>query len=224
MNAKQRAATAALEYVRSDTVIGLGTGSTADCFLVALADALKSGRVRNVVGVPTSEQTKRRCAELGIALTTLAQAAPIDVTIDGADEIAPNLDLIKGLGGALLREKIVAQNSKQLIIIADTGKRVEKLGTKSPLPVEVAMFEHETNAKFLRALGCELALRKNPGGATFVTDNGNYIYDCRFAGGIDDSAGLSRALNDRAGIVDSGLFLGLATVALIADDAGVAKL
>src|SRR5688572_25751222 len=158
---KQRAAEAAIDYVRSETVIGLGTGSTADCFLIALADALESGRLWDVGGVPTSEHTAQQARDLGIPILELADVdEPLDVTVDGADEVAPNLDLIKGLGGALLREKIVAQNSKQLIIIADAGKRVAKPGTKSPLPVEVAMFEHEANARFLKALGCDPALRK----------------------------------------------------------------
>src|SRR5947207_5249299 len=122
MNPKQRAAEAALEYLSSDTVVGLGTGSTADYFLVELAAALKSGRLRNIRGVPTSRQSEQRAIELGIPLASFAEIDSIDITIDGADEISPELNLIKGLGGALLRDKIVAQNSKQLIIIADAAK------------------------------------------------------------------------------------------------------
>lgn len=221
MNPKQRAAQAALHYVQSDSVIGLGSGSTADCFLIALADALRAGKLRNVRGVPTSEQTARRSREMGIGLVPLSQAAPLVVTIDGADEVSPQLDLIKGLGGALLREKLVAQNSKQLVIIADSSKRVDKLGSKSPVPVEVAQFEHEMTAKFLRSLGCDVTLRAKSDGANYVTDNGNFIYDCRFPSGIDDPAELSSQLQDRAGVVESGLFLNLATVALIAGDRGV---
>src|SRR5688572_25423251 len=160
MSPKQRAAEAALKHVRDGMVVGLGTGSTADLFLQALAGALKDGRLRDIRGVPTSRQSERRAEHLGIPLATLADCPRPDVTIDGADEVAPNLDLIKGLGGALLREKIVAQNSKKLVIIADAGKAVAKPGTKSPLPVEVAMFEHEANARFLKALGCDPALRK----------------------------------------------------------------
>src|SRR5215212_5264666 len=139
MSPKQRAAEAAMKYVKSGMVVGLGTGSTADLFLQALAAALKDGRVRDVRGVPTSRQSERRAQHLGIPLATLADCPHPDVTIDGADEVAPNLDLIKGLGGALLREKIVAQNSKKLVIIADASKAVDVLGTKSPVPVEVAI-------------------------------------------------------------------------------------
>jgi ribose 5-phosphate isomerase A len=158
---------------------------------------------------------------MGIGLVPLSQAAPLVVTLDGADEVSPQLDLIKGLGGALLREKLVAQNSKQLVIIADSSKRVDKLGSKSPVPVEVAQFEHEMTAKFLRSLGCDVTLRAKSDGANYVTDNGNFIYDCRFPSGIDDPAELSSQLQDRAGVVESGLFLNLATVALIAGERGV---
>jgi ribose 5-phosphate isomerase A len=217
MSAKQRAAEAAMKYVKDGMVVGLGTGSTADLFLQALASALKDGRVRNVRGVPTSRQSERRAQHLAIPLTTLAEAPGPDVTIDGADEVAPNLDLIKGLGGALLREKIVAQNSKKLVIIADAGKVVQKLGTKAMLPVEVVQFAYEVQEAFLRSLGATPTLRRTDG-APFVTDNGNYIYDCRFPTGIDDPAGLDLALRKRAGVVETGLFVGMAHVALIADE------
>src|SRR5207248_1076071 len=143
MNPKQRAAEAAMSFVESGMVIGLGTGSTADFFMVALAAAIKNGRLSGIRGIPTSIQSERRANELGIPLTNLSESPQADVDIDGADEIASNLDLIKGLGGAMLREKIVAQNSRQLIIIADAAKRVDVLGTQSPLPVEVATFEYE---------------------------------------------------------------------------------
>ena len=219
MNPKQRAAEASLRFVRDGMVIGLGTGSTADHFLQALAAALRDGRLKGIRGVPTSRQSERRAAQLGIPLITLAQAKP-NVTIDGADEVDPHLNLIKGLGGALLREKIVAQNSAQLIIIADGGKSVAKLGTKSSLPVEVAQFAHDAHADFFRALGATPTLRKTPDGTLYVTDNGNYIYDCRFSA-IEDPAALDAALHSRAGVVETGLFVGLATVALIANDADV---
>jgi ribose 5-phosphate isomerase A len=218
---KQRAAEAAIDYVRSETVIGLGSGSTADCFLIALADALESGRLRDVGGVPTSEHTAQQARDLGIPILELADVdEPLDVTVDGADEVAPNLDLIKGLGGALLREKIVAQNSKSLVVIADASKRVEKLGAKSPVPVEVAQFAHAASARFLASLGCEPMLRMTRDDRPFLTDNANFIYDCRFAGGIPDPRALQDALCNHAGIIETGLFLGLAQIALIADDAG----
>lgn len=222
MNPKQRAAEAALPLLHSDMVVGLGTGSTADFFLVALADALKSGRLRNIVGVATSRQSEHRSQELGIPLTTLAQAPVIDVTVDGADEVDPNLNLIKGLGGALVREKIVAQNSRQFVIIADASKSVATLGTKAPLPVEVVPFAHEVHEAFFRSLGAEPVLRR-AGGMIFNTDNGNLIYDCRFQR-IDDPAGLEQALCRRAGVVGTGLFVGMANVALIADESKVTRM
>jgi ribose 5-phosphate isomerase A len=218
MNPKQRAAEAALKYVESGMVVGLGTGSTADQFLQALARALTAGKVTGIRGVPTSVQSERRARELGIPLSTLAETPRCDVTIDGADEIDPNLDLIKGLGGALLREKVVAQNSAKLVIIADAGKVVERLGLKAMLPVEVVRFAHEAQVPYLRDLGAEPVLRQGADRSTFVTDNGNHIYDCRFAGGIPDPAKLERALKQRAGIVETGLFLKMAAVAFVADD------
>jgi ribose 5-phosphate isomerase A len=216
MSPKQRAAEAAMKFVRDGTVVGLGTGSTADLFLQALAAALKEGRVRDVRGVPTSRQSERRAQHLHIPLTTLADYPRPDVTIDGADEVAPNLDLIKGLGGALLREKIVAQNSKKLVIIADSSKAVPRLGTRAMLPVEVVPFAHETQEAFLRSLGAMPTLRRT-GDTAYLTDNGNYIYDCRF-NGINDPADLDLALRRRAGVVETGLFVGMASVALIADE------
>jgi len=225
MNPKQRAAEAAIQYVRSGTAIGLGTGSTADYFLIALAAALKSGALKDVRGVSTSEQTLRRARELGIPTIELADASgPLDVTVDGADEVADNLDLIKGLGGALLREKIVAQNSARMVVIADAGKRVARLGTKAAVPVEVAPFSHEAQARFLRSLGCDPILRTRPGSGSFVTDNGNVIYDCRFEGGIPNPRELDATLSRRAGIIGSGLFLEMASIALIGADAGVTRL
>lgn len=208
-----------MKFVRDGMVVGLGTGSTADLFLQALAAALKDGRVRNVRGVPTSRQSERRAQHLAIPQVTLAEFPRPDVTIDGADEIAPNLDLIKGLGGALLREKIVAQNSKKLVIIADAGKSVARLGTKALLPVEVVPFAHESHEAFLRSLGATPTLRRHADVA-YLTDNGNYIYDCRF-NGIDDAAELDMALRRRAGVVETGLFVGMASVALIAGEEGV---
>lgn len=207
-----------MKFVKDGMIVGLGTGSTADQFLQALAAAIKSGRVRDIRGVPTSRQSERRAEQLGIPLATLAQCPHPDVTIDGADEIAPNLDLIKGLGGALLREKIVAQNSAVLIIIADSSKVVSKLGTHSMLPIEVVPFAHEVQQTFLESLGAQPALRRSFEGVTFVTDNGNYVYDCKFPDAIDHPDVLETALRSRAGVVASGLFLGIAAIALVADE------
>jgi ribose 5-phosphate isomerase A len=220
MTPKQRAAEAAMKFIRDGMVVGLGTGSTADFFLQALAAAIKDGRLHDVRGVPTSKQSERRSLHLGIPLSTLKDRPMLDITVDGADEVDPDLNLIKGMGGALLREKIVAQNSKTLVIIADKSKAVTKLGTHSPLPVEVAQFGYEVHEAFLRSVGAEPVLRKTPDGAIFVTDNGNYIYDCKFKQ-IDNPLQLETTLCSHAGVVDTGLFIGLAKVALIADDNSV---
>jgi len=213
-----------MKFVHDGMVLGLGTGSTADEFLTVLASAIRAGKVRGLRGVPTSRHSELRAEELGIPLVSLSKYPRPEATIDGADEVTPNLDLIKGLGGALLREKILAQNSGKLIVIADTTKTVAKLGTHSLLPVEVAQFEHEIHEAFLKSLGAAPTLRRSPDGSVFVTDNGNYIYDCRFAGGIDRPHELEAALRARAGIIETGLFLGIASVALIASENGVQEL
>jgi ribose 5-phosphate isomerase A len=222
MNAKQRAAEAALTLVKSDQIVGIGTGSTADYFIVALAEAIKSGQLRNVRGIPTSVQSQARAQQLGIPLIDFTQQPLADITIDGADEISPQLNLIKGLGGALLREKIVAQNSRKLVIIADASKEVPALGTKSPLPVEVAPFAHELQEAFLRSLGSQPTLRHKPDGSIYVTDNGNYIYDCKFPR-IDRPDQLEQSLKKRAGIVESGLFVQMAHTVLVGDDKGIQR-
>ncbi len=213
-----------MEFIESGMVIGLGTGSTADYFLIALAAAIRSGRFRDLRGVPTSRQSERRAQHLGIPVATLIECPHPDLTVDGADEVSPTLDLIKGLGGALLREKIVAQASRKLIITADSSKAVERLGTRSALPVEVAPFAHPTHEAFFRGLGAQATLRTTTAGAPFATDNQNYIYDCRFPHGISDPRATEIALHAHAGIVETGLFLGIATVALIADDQRVKTL
>ncbi|HEY2584901.1 MAG TPA: ribose-5-phosphate isomerase RpiA [Tepidisphaeraceae bacterium] len=218
MDPKKRAAEAALRFVESGMVVGIGTGSTAEQFIFALAAALKASTIRDIRGVPTSLRSEHLARSFGIPIATLAQCPHPDVTIDGADEVDPNLDLIKGLGGALLREKVVAQNSRKLVIIADSSKSVLMLGNRSMLPVEVVQFAHEVQEPYLRSLGATPALRRDANGAPFVTDNGNYIYDCRFPSGIKDPPRLEAALRSRAGIVETGLFLGIASVALIAED------
>ena len=216
MNAKQLAAEAALPLISSGMTIGLGTGSTADFFLLALGEALRDGRLSNISGVATSRQSEHRAEELGIPLTSLSRRPRLDLTVDGADEIDPEMNLIKGLGGALIREKIVAQNSKRLIIIADASKRVSHLGEKAPLPVEVVPFAHEAHQDFFRSLGADPVLRKG-GGMVFNTDNGNLIYDCRFHAPIDP-VDLEAKLRTRAGIVGTGLFIGIAQTVFIADE------
>ena len=217
MTPKERAARAAIEHIDSGMTIGLGTGSTAQIFIDLLGAELKSGRINNIRGVPTSVRSHDQARHLGIELVDFSQVDSCDVTIDGADEVSPTLDLIKGLGGALLREKIVAQNSKKLIIIADSSKAVAHLGAKVPLPVEVTQFSYQASERFLRTLDCTPTLRQGDGGKPYVTDNGNFIYDCRFDAPFDPKV-LDAKLKSRAGIVETGLFVGIAAVAIIATD------
>jgi len=217
---KRAAAELAVEEVRSGMAVGLGTGSTVAHFLDLLGARLAAGEVSDIVGVPTSVRTADAATALGIPLTDLVRQPVLDVTVDGADEVDPSLELIKGLGGALIREKIVARASKRLVIIADEGKRVGRLGERSPLPVELVPFAWEIHEPFLRDLGGEPTLRRQPSGEPYVTDNGNFIVDCRFEEGIDDPAAVERALCDRVGVVGSGLFLGMADRAVIGAESG----
>jgi ribose 5-phosphate isomerase A len=217
MDPKQRAGEAALEHISDGMIVGLGTGSTAKFFILALGKAVRAGKLRDIRGVPTSINSEDLARQSGIDVVTFGQISKIDVTIDGADEIAPDLTLIKGLGGALLREKLVAQNSDKLIIIADASKLVTKLGSKGPLPVEVSVFGLEASERFLRGLGSVPALRRTKSGEIFVTDNGNYIFDCKFSE-ITDPRDLNLKLAGRSGIVESGLFINLAAAAIVADD------
>ena len=217
---KRAAAQAGLDYVESGMVLGLGTGSTVRHLLDLLGAALAEGRLTDIVGIPTSLQTETRARELGIPLVELGDSRPPDVTLDGADEISPELDLIKGMGGALLREKMVAQASDRLVVIADDRKRVQRLGTLSPLPVEVVDWGVRSHTDFLASFGAEVVLRSYDGGPV-RSDNGNLFLDCRFPDGIGDAPAIARALEGRAGVVDHGLFLGIASVAVIAGSGGV---
>ncbi len=219
---KQAAHEAVNQEVQSGMRLGLGTGSTVAYALDAIGAALQAGMLTDIVGVPTSEQTATRARELGIPLVELHEVEELDVTIDGADEITPSLDLIKGAGAALLREKMVAQATRKLVIIADSGKQVARLGQKHPLPVEVVPFGWQTQLKFLTHIGSEPTLRQKEG-SPVITDNGCYLIDCHFdpTVGIEDPQVLEWLLLARAGIVDHGLFLDMAAVAYIAGDAGV---
>ncbi len=221
---KRAAGVAASELVDSGMRLGLGTGSTVAHLLVALSERLKEGRLRDVVGVPTSLRTAREARELGIQLTSLTETPVLDLTIDGADEVDPDLEVIKGLGGALLREKMVAQASRRLPIMVDESTVVPALGAQCPVPVEVVQFGWEVHRSFMESLGADPVLRVGADGEPVVTDNGNYIIDCHFSGGIDDPESLERALGARAGVVETGLFLGMATEVLVSGPAGVKTL
>ncbi len=221
---KRAAGVEAAELVESGMRLGLGTGSTVAHLLVALAEKLSRGALTDVVGVPTSLRTAREARELNIPLTSLTETPVLDLTIDGADEVDPALNVIKGLGGALLREKMVAQASRRLAIMVDDGKMVPALGTRCPVPVEVVQFGWEVHGPFMESCGADPVLRVGSDGEPMVTDNGNYIIDCHFAGGIDDAEGFERAIRARAGVVESGLFLGMATEVLVGGPAGVETL
>ena len=201
--------------------LGLGTGSTVRPFLELLAARLAAGELADVAGVPPSEDTATRCRSLGIPLLTLDEQPRLDLAVDGADEVGPKLALIKGLGGALLREKLVALAAKRFVIIADASKRVRRLGTRAPLPVEIIPFAWTTHLPFLEGQGSVPVLRSSERGEPYRTDRGNDIVDCRFPRGIADPAALARALDRRPGIVEHGLFLRMADAAYIADPAGV---
>ncbi len=217
---KEAAARASLRFVKDGQVVGLGTGSTAAYFIRLLAEEVKRGlRVR---GIPTSDRSRELAENLGIPLTTLDECQAIAVTVDGADEVDPQLRLIKGGGGAMLREKIVASATKQLVIVADASKQVPMLG-KFPLPVEVIRFAQALVAKRITALGAAVSVRKNDDGTPYVTDENNYILDCRF-GQIRDADTLARELSEMPGVVEHGLFIGMASVVLFARGSEIVEL
>jgi len=222
--AKQAAGEAAAALVQSGMRLGLGTGSTADWVTRAVGRRLATGELRDVIAVATSSATERLAKELGIPLATLAVSPDLDLAIDGADEIDPNLDLIKGLGAALLREKIVARAAARFVVVADDSKLVDRLGTKAPLPVAVVPFAWQTHLGAIRALGAEPTLRLRADGDALVTDDQLLVLDCRFAGGIARASDVERALRDRPGVVATGLFLGLADTAFVATASGVTVL
>ena len=217
---KALAGRAALDEVRSGMLLGLGTGSTAQAFLETLAGALADGRLHDVRGVPTSRATERSCRALGIPLEDLPPRG-VDVAVDGMDELDGALDAIKGLGGALLREKIVAASADRFVLIGDDGKQVERLGERSPLPIEVLGFGIERTRAQLAALGLDPRIR---GGELepFLTDNGNPILDAALPADLDPAT-LARDLEALPGVIGHGFFLGMADVAYLAGDEDVVR-
>ncbi len=208
---KEMAGRAAAELVRDGDVVGLGTGSTAYFAVLALGERVKAGL--KIVGIPTSNATAELAKKVGVPLTSIDQHPAIDIDIDGADEIDPHLNLIKGGGGALLREKVVASASKKMVVISDSSKLVPVLG-KFPLPVEVISFARAVVEKKIAGLGASVKWRTRADGSVYLTDNGNPILDCSF-GRIEDPPALARILSDTPGVVEHGLFIGLACVALV---------
>lgn len=217
---KEAAAQASLRFIKDGQIVGLGTGSTAEHFVRLLSERVKKGL--KIRGIPTSERSREQAASLGIPLITLEECPSIDVTVDGADEVDPKLRLIKGGGGALLHEKIVASATKQLVIVADASKQVPVLG-RFPLPVEVIKFAESLVAKKITAFGADVQMRLRADGKPFLTDENNYILDCRF-GQIPDPEHLARQLGDMPGVVEHGLFIGMASVVLIAKGSEIVEL
>jgi ribose 5-phosphate isomerase A len=216
---KRAAAYRAIDYVEHGMVVGLGTGSTAYFVVEGLGERVKQGL--KITGIPTSERTATQARSLGIPLATFAEHQHIDLTIDGADEVERgSLNLIKGLGGALLREKIVAASSKRLVIVVDQEKLVDQLGDHTPVPVEAVQFGWQATAARLAELGAEPVLRHAHEDHPFITDGGNYTLDCRF-GRIADAKMLEQRIISIVGVVDCGLFIGRASAVIVAAADGV---
>lgn len=210
---KQLAAEQAVEAVASGMIVGLGTGSTIYYALLKLGEKVRNGL--DIIGIPTSKQTEEIATQQGIPLSTLGEHPAIDLTIDGADEVNPTLDLIKGAGGALVREKIIAHASKRLVIIVDEGKLVEQLGSNFPVPVEVVPFGWGSTQIALNQICQDSILRRD-----FVSDNGNYILDCTFDG-ISDPVATELAINNLPGVVENGLFINRTDQVIVGAASGI---
>jgi ribose 5-phosphate isomerase A len=217
---KLQAAIAALETIKNGMIVGLGSGSTASLFIRELGARVRDGL--QVKGIPSSEESRRLAEEVGVPLTTLGEHPSIDVTVDGADEVSETLDLTKGLGGALVREKIVAHASNRLIIVVDESKLVDKLGRKTPIPVEVIPFAAVLLQAQLKRWGGDAQPREK-NGKVFISDNGNWILDWRY-GTVDQPAVLEKQLKSLTGVVDSGVFANAASLVIAATSTGIRKL
>ena len=217
---KRQAAIAALDEIRNNMIVGLGTGSTASHFIRELGKRVKGGL--SVLGIPTSEASRILAGEVGVSLTTLKEHPEIDVTVDGADEVSPDLDLIKGLGGALVREKIVAHASRRVIIVVDDSKLVERLGTRAPIPVEVVPFAVDSVMLQLVRWNGSVKIRER-NGQPFISDNANLILDWQY-GAIDDPHGVEMKLKGITGVVDSGIFAKVAAQVIVAGGSSIRKI
>ena len=217
---KRQAAIAALDTIKSGMIVGLGSGSTASLFIRELGARVRDGM--RVQGIPSSEDSRRLAEEVGVPLTTLVDHPRIDVTVDGADEVSESLDLTKGLGGALVREKIVAHASDRVIIVVDESKLVDKLGRKAPIPVEVIPFAAVLIQAQLKRWGGQAQPREK-NGKVFVSDNGNWILDWSY-GTVDQPAVLEKQLKSLTGVVDSGIFANVASLVIAATSTGLRKL
>ena len=220
---KQQAAEYAVRFIQSGMQVGLGTGSTAYFATRRIAQLIRDSILKDIVGFPTSEAAWQQAERSGITLMKDSMPEDLDVTIDGADEVDPMLNLIKGGGGALFREKIVAQASRREIIAVDDSKLSTVLGTRHSLPIEVAPFGWRSQLRFLESLGGKTQIRKKEDGSQFVTDSGNMILDCEF-GPLSDPAAFATLLSTRAGIIEHGLFIGIAADVIVAGDSGIRHL
>lgn len=217
---KRMAAEKALEFVEDGMILGIGTGSTVEYFIPKLGKKIKEEKL-SIVGIPTSHRTKNLAKEHDIPISSLKEYPEIDLTVDGADEVDPDLNLIKGGGGALTREKIVASVTKKEVIIVDESKLVQRLGLSFPLPIEVIPFGwHPVKMEIERRFGCNVNLRRSEGGP-FTSDNMNYILDCEFPNGIDDPEYIEKELDSIPGIVEVGLFVNLADVVIAGTKEGI---
>jgi len=221
LNLKQKAAARALSYVRSGMTLGLGSGSTTAHFINVLGQQIGSGNLRDIHAVPTSEESARLARQAHIPLTSLDERPVLDLAVDGADEVDPDLNLIKGLGRALLREKIVEIHAARLVIIVGENKLVSRLGTKGPLPVEIVPYGSGAHVRWLESLGCQVKLMRGKDDLPVVTDNGNYLACCYFVAGIEDPFALARVLADRPGIVEHGLFLNMVHQVIVSGSQGI---
>lgn len=215
--AKQRAAARAVDLIESGMVVGLGSGSTARLAIEEIGRRLARGTLRDIRGIPTSHAARHDALACGVPVATLEDVRTVDLTIDGADEVGPDGTLLKGAGGALLWEKIVASCSRRLVIAVDRTKLVERIGERHPLPLEVVPFGWNTHLDAVRALGAEPALRLTHSGAPYRTDEGHYILDASFPTAIDAPAHVERTLRARPGVVETGLFLGYASEIIVGD-------
>lgn len=216
-----RVARAALTHVAEGMILGLGTGRAAEAFILALGERVRAGL--GVSGVATSNRSAELSRGLGIELKSLEEVTHLDVAFDGADEVTPSLALTKGLGGALLRERVVASEASRFIVLVTPEKLVDKLGTRAPIPIEVVPFAGPSVMRRLIRMGGAPEVRRKADGSPYFTDNGNWVVDTRFAP-IDDPAGIAARVRAIPGVVDHGIFLGMASLVLVADPAGVREI
>jgi ribose 5-phosphate isomerase A len=221
MDLRQQSALRALDEVASGMILGLGSGRTATHFIDSLGKKLQRGELSDIRGVPTSQASATRAQEWGIPLISLAQTSALDLAVDGADEVDQSLNLIKGLGRALLREKIVEIHAKRLIIVVDESKLSPRLGLKCPVPVEIVPFEAEVHLRWLSQLSSRAEFYREADGSVIRTDNGNWMALCWFDGGIPNLVDTAHSLAERPGVVEHGLFLGMAHQVIVAGVDGI---